>query len=1459
MGGPSWSDVSAVLSGLSPTRGASPAALAARGRAGGGPGAPRREAGGGRETLGEQEELGLQRSLVKAAAAEARVEVLDLRQRLEARDRELESLRSSRLTGEEERSPSPSGGGGEEMREAEARLLRAARELREEFRAPSEATADSNNPMLRRALEVARGQTRAQRAAALAAQAEAESRCSEAQRGLRTAREEANDLRRRLQALEEDGRSREEALKTLSSEARASDTAQAARVQELEEALTQAQEELIDGKGLLEGALGTARADTERLRHDLERERAEKKRLSQEALQAEEEAESVRAERLQSEAVTARLREELAEARVEAKRLAAEHMTVRNVLEKKLAEAEEETRVKAEAEAQELLRAQKETQQVRAEVGQAQEQAQEEARQAQAQLGRARAEAQEASRRQAEAYAQGLERVQTEARKRVQQARLGLQQSEAKAKEAVQLQGEVLRLQLEQDKADRAAGRLREELERGRAAAEEGLERANAKAEESRAQAAKLVEDLEVSRAEVQRLTALNMSQRYQLTKMEDLERLQAQKHAEKLEKVQSDAWEEAEAASRQKDEVHERHIEHVLAGAREEARAERRLLERALANAEEEALAERAQLQDALEEAAAASRQEAEIHAQELDAARRDIQRERAVLRAALAEREAQLEEQLSETRREALVEAETQAAAADKTQSELQQKTEALAAQLKEAEASRSEIQTRYMKFREASDSERGGLTEQIEDQEQKVRGLEVALAELEAALGEQLREALAERAHVQAEAEAQEAELRAKVVDLELQLKSESIEQESMVRELRDATTAQAIDYENQVACLEESLRENLQALKAEIGERDILILQLKGEGQAREVTLEEALLALDRERDAKSEVEAAARSAEAEAIENRAKNDRYVAELRQQINAQALEHENKEAEMDEALAGALARAREQEDSLTRQLQEAQREMENLVKVQHDTAVELEVLRQSKEGLGEALSDAHRDLAVLRSQDVELRTRMETGAQEALKCELELEALQGQLQSSRENVSELMEANVKLEEKLFEAEKAVPSGKKLSPEPGAAGVGTHGAQMLLQLEKVKRLLDEKNLKAEDTEGQMQRLTQLGREVAETLRGSQGAGRGAEATEDCDRKGAGSTAAETRALWVDAAHSEEIAALRSDVDSRKDQIDRLEADCQKMRGELAEHRSELFLSQSARDQSQRDNALLLSELELSKKAVQSLSKEKEDLETERRGLELQASELRAKLGSSAAEAQRLNNVISYMEGEQAEISEHVADLAALGLDEEGVGADAELREDGAAPRGLESEDLLAEDRSLDKVLLEPMQAMLAEVVALRTQCEEQAALLDTSRHEASKAAAVQAEVGVQLDTLLAENAQLLRAKTELERHNEALSQACALGDTVFSWESDDTDSEREAFGRTQSPGSGDLRGKWLRRLVSLPALVVLPVLAAGRLVDLQIRPGVPRAGQRTRAAAGEPAFASVEEEWER
>ena len=120
---------------------------------------------------------------------------------------------------------------------------------------------------------------------------------------------------------------------------------------------------------------------------------------------------------------------------------------------------------------------------------------------------------------------------------------------------------------------------------------------------------------------------------------------------------MQSDAWEEAEAASRQKDEVHARHIEHVLAGAREEARAERRLLEKALAKVEEEAQAERAQLQDALEQAAVASRQDVERHTQEFDAARRDIQQERVVLRAALAEREAQLEEQLSESRREASI----------------------------------------------------------------------------------------------------------------------------------------------------------------------------------------------------------------------------------------------------------------------------------------------------------------------------------------------------------------------------------------------------------------------------------------------------------------------------------------------------------------------------------------------------------------------------------------------------------------------------------------------------------------------------------------------------------------------------------------------------------------------------------------------------------------------------------
>ena len=88
-------------------------------------------------------------------------------------------------------------------------------------------------------------------------------------------------------------------------------------------------------------------------------------------------------------------------------------------------------------------------------------------------------------------------------------------------------------------------------------------------------------------------------------------------------------------------------------------------------------------------------------------------------------------------------------------------------------------------------------------------------------------------------------------------------------------------------------------------------------------------------------------------------------------------------------------------------------------------------------------------------------------------------------------------------------------------------------------------------------------------------------------------------------------------------------------------------------------------------------------------------------------------------------------------------------------------------------------------MPAILAEVVALRMRCEDQAALFETN-----VAASVQAEVGVQLDALMAENAQLLRTKADLEQRNETLGQACALSRTILSWESDDSYSEtRDRF----------------------------------------------------------------------
>ena len=111
----------------------------------------------------------------------------------------------------------------------------------------------------------------------------------------------------------------------------------------------------------------------------------------------------------------------------------------------------------------------------------------------------------------------------------------------------------------------------------------------------------------------------------------------------------------------------------------------------------------------------------------------------------------------------------------------------------------------------------------------------------------------------------------------------------------------------------------------------------------------------------------------------------------------------------------------------------------------------------------------------------------------------------------------------------------------------------------------------------------------------------------------------------------------------------------------------------------------------------------------------------------------------------------------------------------------------------------------------------------------METSRREAIESASVQAEVGVQLDSLLAENAQLLRAKTELEQQNEALGQAYALGDTDTSWESEGSESEAQ---ERLVNSTTERRKKWLQRLISIPALIVLPVLAAGRLAD---RPGRP------------------------
>ena len=87
----------------------------------------------------------------------------------------------------------------------------------------------------------------------------------------------------------------------------------------------------------------------------------------------------------------------------------------------------------------------------------------------------------------------------------------------------------------------------------------------------------------------------------------------------------------------------------------------------------------------------------------------------------------------------------------------------------------------------------------------------------------------------------------------------------------------------------------------------------------------------------------------------------------------------------------------------------------------------------------------------------------------------------------------------------------------------------------------------------------------------------------------------------------------------------------------------------------------------------------------------------------------------------------------------------------------------------------------------------------------METSRREAIESASVQAEVGVQLDSLLAENAQLLRAKTELEQQNEALGQAYALGDTDTSWESEGSESEAQ---ERLVNSTTERRKKWLQRV---------------------------------------------------
>ena len=1208
--------------------------------------------------------------------------------------------------------------------------------------------------------------------------------------------------------------------------------------------------------------LQEARAEAEALRQDLERERSDMQRLSQAAAtRAEEEAESGRAERAKSAAAAAQLQDSLDELQIETQRQAAEHLTGINVLEKRLAESEEAGRHQAEENTRELERvrtdAQEEAQLARAELEQAKAQAleasrrqaeeharelervrtdaQEEAQLARAELEQAKAQAQEASCRQAEAYAQGLERVQTEARGRVQLAQAGLQQSEAKAKEAVQLQGEVLRLQLEQDKAERAVQRLREEMEQSQAAAEDGLERANAKAEESRVHAARLVEELEDSRKEQQRLTSTNMSQRYRIAKVEDAGRLQAETHAAQLEQVRIDAREEAEAASRLKDEEHAWRIEQVLSSSREEARVERNILEKALARAEEDATAERAQLQKALAEAAAAARQREELHAQDVEKERSDMQREREFLREALAEREAQLEEELSEARREAKLAERTQIATLERIRSEMQQASSAQADKLEEAEARSSQLKTALEKHRVDLETERGSLTENIRGEQQRVRGLETALADLEANLGEKLREALAERAHVEAQARAAEAALKANVVDLELQLKSVSVEQESGMRELRDAYTAELIDYESQVATLEESLVENRRALKSDIGERDILILQLKGEAQAREDALQEAVQALEQMAEDKAAVEAHAAKAAADSRENLTEQERKVAELRQQINTQALEHENHEAEMNEALAGALARAEMQERNLTQDLQDAERGIEDLVKAQGDAFVEAEATRQANESFKEALSEAHCELATLRLKEEELRAK-EGESRASQEQKLESESLLGQLKSSREKVSELMVAKMELEEELLEVKRAAPEAAEPPAHSKATDETKYNAEMLLQLDKVKRLLDEKNLKAESAEEQIQRLAQVGREVADALRGGQ----------ENSRKDAEKTQEDQKQHLQHAAHSEALAALQSKVDSQDDQILRLEVSCDALRHELQDKRKEIFSARKLQEDSERSSAALRSELEVSKNVVQRLSEENEGLHIDCSGHELQAKELKGKLESKCAEVRRLTDTVATLEEEQAEISLQVADLAALGLDEGEEVAP-------CSPEAVGAKEAV----SLEKVLLEPMQAMLAEVGALRAQCEEQAALLETSRREAIESASVQAEVGVQLDSLLAENAQLLRAKTELEQQNEALGQAYALGDTVTSWESEGSESEAQ---ESLVNSTTERRKKWLQRLISVPALIVLPVLAAGRLADLQSHTATREgfSGKRSgnaRRPFREPTF---EEEWQ-